>query len=151
MNYRHHEFEFDFSVVLYDHSCNLCRREMSGLKRRDHLQRLLMVDISHPDFDQDVWGFDLETLNRALHVRTPEGEWLVGLPAVRHVYQQVGLGWIWWGTRLPVLSNLSDYVYKWFARNRYTLTGRACSSNTCPGPDRTTIPSGPGAEKEGAA
>lgn len=153
MKHNQYEYEFDFSVVLYDHSCNLCRREMSGLKRRDHLQRLLMVDISHPDFDQEIWGFDLEALNQELHVRTPEGEWLVGIPAVRHVYQQVGLGWIWWGTRLPVLSTLSDYGYKWFARHRYALAGGTCSSKTCPIENQASVSSGsgPGSEKEGAA
>ena len=134
MRMYNYEYELDFTVVLYDHSCNLCRHEMSQIKRRDHLQRLLMVDISHPDFDQAIWGFELDALNRALHVRTPQGRWLVGMPAVRHVYQQVGLGWIWWGTTLPGISSLSNYVYKWFANNRYSLSGRTCTTESCPAP-----------------
>lgn len=130
------EHNFSYSIVLYDHSCSLCRREMSELKRRDHLQRLLMIDISHPDFDPEIWGFEPETLKQALHVRTPAGDWLVAMPAVRHIYQQVGLGWLLWPTRLPVLSTVSDQCYAWFARNRANLSGGFCTFK--PGPEAET-------------
>jgi len=117
-----------YSIVLYDHSCALCRREMANLKKRDHLQRLLMIDISHPDFDHAIWGFEMEALNAALHVKTTAGEWLTGLPAIHYIYQQVGLGWLWWPSRLPVLSGLSKYAYAWFARNRHRLSSHFCTT-----------------------
>lgn len=135
-NHKQHQ-NFSYSIVLYDHSCSLCRREMSELKRRDHLQRLLMIDISHPEFDPKIWGFDLETLNQALHVRTPEGNWLVAMSAVRYIYQQVGLGWLLWPTRLPILSTVSNRCYAWFARNRSYFSMRYCS--VCTSPDTETM------------
>ncbi len=118
-----------YSIVLYDHSCNLCRREMANLKKRDHLQRLLMIDISHPDFDAEIWGFEMSELNAALHVKTTESEWLKGLPAIHYIYKQVGLGWIWWPSQVPLLSGLSNYAYAWFARNRHRLTSHFCEVN----------------------
>ena len=119
-----------YSIVLYDHSCNLCRREMANLKKRDHLQRLLMIDISHPDFDAQIWGFEMSELNAALHVKTTAGEWIKGMAAIRYVYQQVGLGWVWWPSKLPLLSGLSNYTYAWFARNRHRLSAHFCEINT---------------------
>ena len=112
------------SVVFYDHSCPLCRLEMARLKQRDHLDRLRMIDISSATFDPKIWGIELEALNQKLHVRLPAGDWLIAMPAVRHVYQQVGLGWLWWPSRLPMMSSMTNHFYNWFARNRHFVTSR---------------------------
>ena len=120
---RHHVYRnFPFSVVLYDRSCPLCRSEIERLAHRDHAGRLQLVDISAADFDPDLWNFSLESLNRALHVRCPDGQWLIGVSAVAHVYRQVGLGWLWWSSRLPLLSRLMQILYLRIARHRYVLS-----------------------------
>ena len=124
------------SVVFYDHSCPLCRLEMARLKQRDHLDRLRMIDISSAIFNPKIWGIELDVLNEKMHVRLPTGEWLIAMPAIRHVYQQVGLGWLWWPSRLPMMSSATNHFYNWFARNRHSVTSRLfskpspCDANT---------------------
>lgn len=113
---------FPFSVVLYDHSCVICRNEMLRLQKLDKQQCLHLVDISNDKFSHEFWGFSNAELNKSLHVRNAQGQWLTGMQAIRHVYEQVGLGWIWLPSRLPGLKLLSDILYRLFARNRYRLS-----------------------------
>jgi len=89
-----------------------------------------MIDISTPAFDPKIWGVELDVLSQKMHVRLPDGEWLVAMPAVRHVYQQVGLGWLWWPSRLPMMSSMTNQFYSWFARNRHFITSRLFNTST---------------------
>ncbi len=110
------------SIVFYDHSCGLCRNEMIKLKKRDYLERLYLVDVSSPQFDAKLWGVTRSAALEQLHVRTPAGVWLTGIPGVRHVYNEVGLGWLWWSTKLPMVGYVSQRLYNWFARNRMAIS-----------------------------
>ena len=110
------------SIVFYDHACGICRIEMSKLKKYDPLQRLLLVDISSPHFKPRLWGINYHDAIEQLHVRTPAGDWLVGIPAIRHIYAEVGLGWIWWPTKLPIIGYVSQHFYRWFARHRIGIS-----------------------------
>jgi len=111
-----------YSIVFYDHDCGFCRNEMIKLKKHDHLQRLLLVDISSPHFKPRLWGVRYHEAMKQLHVRTPSGDWLVGIPAVRHIYNETGLGWVWWSTKLPVINYVSQRFYNWFARHRMSIS-----------------------------
>jgi predicted DCC family thiol-disulfide oxidoreductase YuxK len=125
--------------VFYDGACPLCRFEMQHLKRLDRRGKLEQVDISTVDFAADDWSANLEDLNRALHVITPANEWLVGMPAVRHVYREVGMGWLIVLTELPVIAALLDAGYLRFASNRMQISrwsgiGRGhegCTDDSC--------------------
>lgn len=125
------------SIVLYDHSCLLCRTEMQRLKQRDSCDRLRLVDASAADFDAAAWGFERRALMQALHVRTADGQWLQAMAAIRHVYRQVGLGWLLAPTGWPLLRGLFDRLYRLLVRHRYritlglTLTSRGDCDETC--------------------
>ena len=110
------------TVVMYDRACPLCRAEMQRLRARDRVGRLLLVDISAPGFEAVRWGFTQQALASALHVLTGDGEWLIGMPAIRHVYAQVGLGWVMAPTAWPVISSLADLAYRYVAPNRFVLS-----------------------------
>ncbi|VAW98501.1 hypothetical protein MNBD_GAMMA21-2198 [hydrothermal vent metagenome] len=116
------DYRLPHSIVLYDHACGICRTEMSKLKKRDHLDRLYLVDISSPHFNPKLWGVTHSAVSEQMHVRTPAGIWLIGMPAIRHIYREVGLGWIWWSTKLPIISYASQRAYNWFARNRMDIS-----------------------------
>jgi len=116
------EHKLPHTIVFYDHSCGFCRIEMAKLKKRDHLARLHLVDISAAEFDPLLWGIELSAANEQLHVRSPTGNWLTGIAAIRHVYDEVGLGWVWWSTKLPMVSYISQHAYRWFARNRMDIS-----------------------------
>ena len=44
--------------------------------------------------------------------------------AIRHMYEAVGLGFLWKWTKLPIIEPRVDAIYLWFARNRRWLTGK---------------------------
>ena len=123
--------------VLYDHACPLCRAEMLRLKQHDRHGRIQLVDISDPGFDDSQWGFTREALSMALHVQTADGEWLVAMPAIRHVYRQVGLGWLMAPSGWPLLAPLADRLYRYIAPNRAQLSRwlglhtQPCNDDSC--------------------
>ncbi len=127
------------SIVLYDHACPLCRAEMQRLKALDHDAKLILLDINSPDFNEDSWGVSRSAASTALHVFTPNDDWLIGMPAIRHVYTQVGLGWLMAPTGWPLVSPLADLAYRYFAPNRFVIsrwlgmgrTSVTCSDDVC--------------------
>jgi predicted DCC family thiol-disulfide oxidoreductase YuxK len=114
----------DATIVLFDGACPLCRTEMQRLKLRDPDHRLRLVDIAAPDFNAPAWGFELAALRDALHARAPDGRWMIGMAAIRHVYARVGLGWLLAPTGWPVLRPAFDRFYAWLARHRVSVSGR---------------------------
>jgi predicted DCC family thiol-disulfide oxidoreductase YuxK len=114
----------DVTIVLYDGACPLCRTEMLRLKRRDPGNRLRLVNIAASDFNAPAWGFSQAALGMALHVRSPEGRWLIGMAAIRHVYARVGLGWLLAPTGWRPLRRVFDAMYAWVARHRLPVSSR---------------------------
>lgn len=112
------------TIVLFDGACPLCRTEMQRLKLRDPDHRLRLVDIAAPEFNAPAWGFELAALGDALHARAPDGRWLIGMAAIRHVYARVGLGWLLAPTGWPVLRPAFDRFYARLARHRVPVSGR---------------------------
>jgi predicted DCC family thiol-disulfide oxidoreductase YuxK len=112
--------------VFYDGGCPLCAREIAGLARLDRGRgRIAFVDIATPDFDAAAHGVDHARLMARIHGRLPDGTWVEGMEVFRRAYGAVGLGWLLAPTGWPGLRPMFDAAYRWFARNRRRLTGRA--------------------------
>jgi len=112
-------------TVYYDKSCPLCATEMQVLESLDWRGRLQLVDCSAPDFDGSMparEGITRAAMMTKLHVRDPEGRWLVALDAFEAVYASAGLtgaARFWGDQRLrPVL----DRIYPVMARYRQPLS-----------------------------
>ena len=127
------------TVVLYDHECPLCRKEMERLKSLDSKDLLSLVSMNNSNFNEQHWGVSRKDASRTLHVLTAEKVWLVGMPAIRHVYSQVEPGILITLSGWPVFSSLADFLYRYIAPNRYVIsrwiglaknTGK-CSDNVC--------------------
>ena len=127
------------SIVLYDHTCPLCRQEMQRLKSLDDDDQLVLLSINSPLFSEAYWGVSYKDVSRSLHVLTAEKIWLVGMPAIRHVYAQVGLGWLMAPSGWPVISWFADMAYRFIAPNRYFIShslgirnnNSRCSDKVC--------------------
>lgn len=127
------------SLVFYDHACPLCRAEMQRLKSLDQHNRLRLVDISADRFDETKWGIPRARMSEALHVFILPGQWLVGMPAIRHVYRQVGWGFLVAPTAWPIVSPLADVFYRYFAPNRnrvsrwlgFRASAAGCANGAC--------------------
>jgi predicted DCC family thiol-disulfide oxidoreductase YuxK len=120
--------------VLYDGQCPVCRREADLLRWLDGgRRRLLLEDISDPQFDPARYGLTMDQVMGQIHGVLRNGRLVKGMEVFRQAYDAVGLGWLLAPTNWPVLRPLSDTAYAWFARNRLRLTGRLgeCPTGRC--------------------
>jgi predicted DCC family thiol-disulfide oxidoreductase YuxK len=124
---------WDFKILI-DGACPLCRREGEFFKRLDRGRgRLVVEDISDPDFDPEKYGTTWQDVTEQIHGVLPSGRLVRGMEVFRKAYTAVGLGWMLMPTRWPIVRPLADRAYTWFARNRIRITGRGtcCQTASC--------------------
>lgn len=122
-------------TIFYDSLCPLCAQEMRALKRRDLKGRLLLEDIWQPGFADRFPSIDPVAANQVLHALDEKGNLLLGLDVTARAWSLVGVK-RYRLLRWPLIKPLADWCYRFFARNRYSisrvLTGRArCESGQC--------------------
>ena len=121
-------------IFLYDGDCPLCLKETNFLKTKDKLNKILFVDISKNYNPIDYKNISYKTAMSNLHGILNTGEIILGIDVLSYSYELVGLGWIYYPVKLPLLSQLIKLFYKYWAKNRLKLTGRndldkLCESN----------------------
>ena len=121
-------------IFLYDGDCPLCLKETNFLKTKDKLNKILFVDISKNYNPTNYKNISYESAMSNLHGILNTGEIIYGVDVLSYSYELVGLGWIYYPVKLPLLSQLIKLVYKYWAKNRLKLTGRndldkLCESN----------------------
>lgn len=89
--------------------------------RRNRAGRLHFVDISRPGFDAAALDVTQAALMARLHVRGPDGRWLIGAPAVQAAYAATGHGRIAALLGQPVVAALARPAYEWLAAHRHRL------------------------------
>lgn len=130
-------------TLFYDASCPLCRREIEYLAARDALRRLVPVDVSRPDFDNDT-GVALGTLMSVMHGRRPDGQLLRGAEVFRLAYEAAGLGWVaaalswppaapFWSIFFRVIGRHRNHVPDWLSAALFGRDGRrgTCRDGAC--------------------
>lgn len=125
--------------ILYDGACPLCRREMAMLRRLDRRGRLIGEDIADPAFDAGRYGLTHAAVMGRIHGILPDGTVVRDMEVFRRAYRAAGWGWVLSWTRWPLIRPLADAGYRWFARHRLRLTGRAgaaCGTGRCVGAER---------------
>ena len=121
--------------VFFDGGCPLCVREINMLRRWDRRNQIRFTDIDAADFTAEPYGKTYEDLMARIQGRLPDGSWIEGVEVFRRLYSAVGLWPVVWVTRLPGISQLMNWGYTLFARNRLRFTGR-CLGKTCAIPRR---------------
>ncbi|XP_033744572.1 uncharacterized protein At5g50100, chloroplastic-like [Pecten maximus] len=125
--------------VLYDGNCPICVKEVNLLQRANN-GSVKFVDITKGRYNPaDHQGIQYEDAMGALHVISPDKKLFVGMDGTRELYRALGLGWMVSFTELPGVKSVADNAYRWFALNRYWLTGRLgeskeeedCDSGRC--------------------
>jgi predicted DCC family thiol-disulfide oxidoreductase YuxK len=116
--------------VFFDGDCQLCLREITLIRRWDREQRIRFTDIAAPDFHPELLGKQYEALMAEMHGRLPDGSWIQGVEVFRQMYALVGFRRLVALSRWPVISQVLDFGYALFARNRLRFTGR-CSERGC--------------------
>ena len=118
-------------TFLFDGSCPLCLRETNFLKKRDIKKCINFVDISNNYFPENFKNISYKQAMDNLHGILGSGEIIFGVDVLAYSYELVGLGWIYFPTKLPILSNFIRLLYKYWARYRLKLTGRDNLKNIC--------------------
>ncbi len=125
--------------VFFDGGCPLCLREINLLRRWDRRGKIRFTDISSPDFQAAEVGKTDDVLMAQMHGRLPDGTWLQGVEVFRRLYAAVGFGPLVFLSRFPLISQLLDWGYAVFARNRLRLTGRCSAKNCSAEPDSVPL------------
>jgi len=122
--------------VFYDGSCIVCATEIEHYVRKDLDDKLMAIDISHPDFDPVPYKISLADFMHQLYAIDQD----------EHVFKGVDSFWAIWQAfpsstvygimgriiRLPVVNRLARFSYWLFARVRPYLPKRhQCESGTC--------------------
>jgi len=104
--------------VWIDGDCPVCRRSERWCRSRDRSRRLSFKDL-HRDKDRPA---PREELERAVHVRLPDGSVASGFEAWRRILLELQ-GWRWLGriTALPGLWHVGSLIYSLVAANRRHL------------------------------
>ena len=107
-------------------------KEINFLKKKDVNNNIEWVDISEDDYDETQHqNIDYRTGMESMHVIDNEGNIKKGIHAFKPMYDQVGLGFIWAFTKIPIISNISSYAYDQWAKYRMKITGRPPIEQIC--------------------
>lgn len=109
---------------LYDGHCRICRFDVARLHRADRHGRLRFIDVMATGFEPAEYGTTREALLARIHARRADGVMVEGPEVFRLALTAVGYGPLVAPTRLPVLRQLTECGYRWFARHRVELSRR---------------------------
>ena len=118
-------------TFLFDGACPLCLRETNFLKKKDKTKAINFVDISINYIPENFSNISYKQAMANLHGILSSGEIIFGVDVLAYSYELVGLGWIYFPTRLPFLSNVIRFLYKYWAKYRLKLTGRDNLEKIC--------------------
>ncbi|ATC97018.1 thiol-disulfide oxidoreductase DCC family protein [Pseudoalteromonas tunicata] len=123
-------------TVFYDGTCPLCVAEMDRLRELNGQNKLHFADIYMPDFEKQYPSIDVVAANLILHAQWQDGSMIYGLDVTVAAWQQVNKHKWLKILRFPVIKPLADWVYLFFAKNRYSISklilGQSrCTSNSC--------------------
>ena len=108
-------------TIYYDGKCPFCANGMDQLGAWDKAGKLAFVDIFIDGFDPAHLNASMAQLNLEIYSLTAAGEVLIGVDSLLAAYTLAGQGWRVWPLRVPVLRSVLAYLYRAFARNRYTM------------------------------
>ena len=118
-------------TFLFDGACPLCLRETNFLKKKDKTKAINFVDISINYLPENFSNISYEQAMENLHGILSSGEIIFGVDVLAYSYELVGLGWIYFPTKIPIISNFIRYLYKYWAKYRLQITGRDNLEKLC--------------------
>jgi len=128
----------DFPLqIFYDGSCSVCAREVERYGRMDREGRLILVDISAPEFNPAPFGIPLAEFMYQMHAIDRSNRVFRGVEAFWAIWQAFPsstlLGLCGVLISLPLVNPLARLGYRIFAALRGYLPKRSngCSSDTC--------------------
>lgn len=114
--------------ILYDDKCKLCRRTAFTLLILDHLHRLDLVNFHHEAKRKKVdSSLAFEDLDKAMHIKLPDGKVLKGFDAMRELTKHLPLLWpVHPLLYIPHIEDAGHKVYAYIAGRRKRCTDDSC-------------------------
>lgn len=123
--------------IFYDGSCSVCAREVEHYGHKDREGRLVLVDISDPDFDPEPFGITLNQFMYQLHAIDRKDTVFRGVEAFWAIWQAFPAS-TFFGVcgaliTLPLINPVAKLCYRMFARIRGYLPKRRdnCVTGSC--------------------
>jgi predicted DCC family thiol-disulfide oxidoreductase YuxK len=119
--------------IYLDGSCPFCQWSRARIEPWDTRGRLQFRDYNDPVVAASA-PFSAEQLSAEMHLRTPDGSWLVGFEAWLRILRELpGLAWLGKLLGAPPMRSLGPPAYRWVARHRLLLPGvpAPCSTEVC--------------------
>ena len=121
-------------MALYDGSCRFCTAQARKLQRIVGAKRIETVSFQDDGVLARFSGVSHEACMQRLHVVSPDGRVFAGAEAVARAVALVPVvGQVAWLYYLPGVTQITDWVYRMVARNRYRIAGRSgeCEGGSC--------------------
>ena len=119
-------------TFLFDGKCPLCLKETNFLKNKDRLNNIQFVDISKTEYNpKNFMNISYKEAMDNLHGILESQKIIKGLDVLAYSYELVGLGWIYFPTKLPLISYFFKLLYGFWARYRLAITGRTKEEKIC--------------------
>lgn len=112
--------------LLYDGECPLCVREVNFLTKKDAGREIInFVDITELDYDPEANAkIDYATAMGRIHAILADGTVIKNVEVFRRIYEELGIGWVYGITKLPLIGAIADWLYGIWADWRLKLTKR---------------------------
>ena len=94
------------------------------LKSRAGHEKIFFENIVAPEFTpQRNANISKKDAMATIHVIKVDGSIVKGMEALELLYGQVGLGWVFALSRLPLLGQAAELIYKFISKNRMSIGG----------------------------
>ena len=115
-------------IVLYDGSCGLCTRSMTILMSLDCLRRLRLINFRDSALrKQYAPDITEKNLDRAMHIRLPNGKIFTGFDAFKMLAKHLPALWISIPfLSLPFIGTIGRRIYARIAKRRLRCTEGHC-------------------------
>ncbi|HAC64174.1 MAG TPA: thiol-disulfide oxidoreductase [Cyanothece sp. UBA12306] len=112
--------------LLYDGDCPLCLREIRFLQKRDNNRGLVaFINIADDNYSpMDHEEIDYATAMGRIHAILPDGTIIKDLEVFQKVYEILGMGWVYAGTKLPIIGSIAQFIYLIWTKLRFPLSRR---------------------------
>ena len=113
--------------IIYDSKCSLCNKEIEYLKLKNTENTFLFTDLENkkdkynPDDTKNV-GITYAKAMKKMHIVKNDGTIISGIEAFYEIYNSIGMGKFLYFTKMPIIGNLSNRIYNFWAKYRTNIT-----------------------------
>ena len=114
--------------VFYDGDCPLCNKEIKIYQKADISSKFLWIDINREPDALKRYALDYVETQKIFHVIDTHGKLQKGVDGFLVIWRELKY-WriLYWLVRLPVIKQLADIAYHYFAKWRFKKNCQTCN------------------------